>query len=160
MFSTDGTLISASTAPHRGGQHSTMGWPDHCAIHQSTQDHRVVRSSCIPPVNTVPHGSQIIVHSTSQHSTTWWSDHHAFHPPTQYHMVVRSSYIPPVNTVPHGGQIIVHSTSQHRTTWWLDRKLARKEARMRAQHGSLYCSLLEQDCDRYSNTDLHSTLPC
>ena len=61
------------------------------------------RSSCIPPVNAVPHGGQIIVHSTCQHSTTWWSNHRAFHLSTQYHMVVKSSCIPPVNTVPHGG---------------------------------------------------------
>ena len=47
-----------------------------------------LRSSCIPPVNTVPHGGQIIVHSTCQHSTTWWSNHRAFHLSTQYHMVV------------------------------------------------------------------------
>ena len=61
-----------------------------------------LRSSCIPPVNAVPHGGQIIVHSTCQHSTTWWSNHRAFH----------------LSTVPHGGQIIVHSTCQHSTTWW------------------------------------------
>ena len=77
-------------------------------------------SSCILPANTVPHGGQIIVHSTSQHSTTWRSDHRAFHQSTQYHMAVRSSDIPPVNTVPHGGQIIGHSTCQHSTTWWSD----------------------------------------
>ena len=72
---------------------------------------------CIPPVNTVPHGGQIVhptsttvllggqicippvntvggqmVHSTSQHS--WWSDG-AFHQSTQYHVVVRLC-IPPV----------------------------------------------------------------
>ena len=72
-----------------------------------------LRSPCIPPVNTVPHGGQIIVHSTSQHSTTWrsdhhsttwWSDHRAFRQLTQCHMVVRSSCIPPVNTI----------------TWWSD----------------------------------------
>ena len=80
----------------------------------------VVRSSCIIPVSTVPHGGQIIVYSTSQHSTTWWSDHRVFHQSALYHMVVRSSCIPPVNTVPHGGQIIVYSTSQHSTTWWSD----------------------------------------
>ena len=124
-------------------------------LHQSTQYHFVVRTSCIPPVNTVPHGGQIIAHSTSQHSTTWWSDHvhstsqhsitwwsdhvhstsqhsttwrsdhRAFHQSTQYHMAVRSSCIPPVNTVPHGGQIIVRSTNQHSTTWWPNRNLVR-----------------------------------
>ena len=106
------------------------------------------RSSCNPPVNTEPHGGQIIMHSTSQHRTTWRSDHRAFHQSTQNHMAVRSSfipsaqnhmavkssYIPPVNTEPHGGQIIVHSvntephgcqiivhsTSHHSTTWRSD----------------------------------------
>ena len=93
-------------------------------FHQSTQHHMVVRSTCIPPVNTAPHGgqinvhstsqlpaphggqmnvhytrSQINVHSTSQHSTTWWSDQRAFHQSTQYHMVVRSTCLTPVNTV-------------------------------------------------------------
>ena len=95
---------------------------DHRPFHQPTQCHMVVRSSCIPPANTVTHCGQIIMHSTSQHSTTWWSDHRPFHQPTQYHMVVRSSSIPPANTVPHGGQIIVHSTSQHSTTWWSDHR--------------------------------------
>ena len=80
-------------------QHSTTWWSDH----QPTPYHMEVRSSCIPPVKTVPHGKFI-----SQHRTTWWSDHQ----PTSYHMVVRSS----ANIVPHGGQII----SQHRTTWWSD----------------------------------------
>ena len=42
----------------------------HRAFHLSTQYHMVVRSSCIPPVNTVPHDGQIIVHFTCQHSTT------------------------------------------------------------------------------------------
>ena len=74
---------------HSTSQHSTIQWSDHCAFNQPTQNQMVVRSSCIPPVNTVPHGGQIIVHSTSQHSTTWWSDHHAFYQSTQYHMVVR-----------------------------------------------------------------------
>ena len=76
---------------------------NHRPFHQPTQYHMVVRSSCIPPANTV---------------FTWWSDHRAFHQPTQCHMVVKSSCIPPANTVPHGGQIIVHSTSQHSATWW------------------------------------------
>ena len=93
-----------------------------------------VRSLYIPPVNTVPHGSQITVHSTSQHSTTWqiivystsqhsttwWSHHCTFLQSTQYHMAVRSLYIPPVNTVPHGNHITVHSSSQHSTTWQSD----------------------------------------
>ena len=101
-------------------QHSTTLWSEHRAFHQSTQYHMVVRSSrippvntvphggqimCIPPVNTVPHGGQIIVHFTSQHSTTWRSDHRAFHQSTQYHTVVRLSCVLPINTVPHGGQI-------------------------------------------------------
>ena len=34
----------------------------------------VVISKCIPPVNTVPHDDQIIVHSTRQHITTRWSE--------------------------------------------------------------------------------------
>ena len=95
-------------------------------FHQLKQYHIVVRSLCIPSVNTVtyggqtlcippavtvPHGGQIIAHSSSQHSTTWWSDHCAFHQLTQYHIVVGSSCIPQVNTVPHSGRIIVHSTS-------------------------------------------------
>ena len=53
------------------------------AFYQSTQYHTAVRSSCIPPVNTVPHGGQIIVQPFSQHSTTWWSDHRAIHWSTQ-----------------------------------------------------------------------------
>ena len=89
-------------------QHSTTWWSDHRAF---------------PPVKTVPHGGQTIVHShqsrqyrmvvrpwcipTSQHSTAWWSGYSAF---------------PPVKTVPHGGQIMVHSTSQHSTTWWSDHR--------------------------------------
>ena len=90
---------------HSTSQHSTTRWSDHRAFHQSTQYHMVFRSPYIPPVNTLPHGGQIIVHSTSQHSTTWWSDHRVFHWSTQYHMVVRSSYIHQVNTVLYGGQI-------------------------------------------------------
>ena len=63
------------------------------------------------PYNAVPHGGQIIVHSTSQHSTTsdhcvllhsTTSDHRAFHQLTQYH--IRSSCIPPINS----------TTSDHR----------------------------------------------
>ena len=81
-----------------------------------------LRSPCIPPVNTVPRGGQIIVHSTCKHSTTWWSDHRAFHQSTQYDMAVRSSCIPPVITVPHGGQITVYSTGQHSTSWWSDHR--------------------------------------
>ena len=90
---------------HSTSQHNTIWcrWSDHRAFHQSTQHDMVVTSSCIPPVNTVPHavrlscippvnttrygaGGQIIVHSTSQHSTIWWSDHRAFHQSTQYHI--------------------------------------------------------------------------
>ena len=76
----------------------------------------VVSSSCIPPVNTVPRGGQIIMHSNSQYGTTWWSDHRVFHQSTQCHVVVRLPCIPPVNTVPHGGQIIVYSTCQQKKT--------------------------------------------
>ena len=81
-----------------------------------------VTSSYIPPVNTLPHGGQIIVHFPSQHTTTWRSDHRAFPPSTHYHTAVRPSCIPPVNTLPHGGQIIVHSPSQHTTTWRSDHR--------------------------------------
>ena len=81
------------------------------AFHWSTQYHMVVRSLCIPPVNTEPHGGQIIVSSTSQHSTTWWSDHRAFHQSIQHHMVVRSS---------------CNSTSQHSTTLWSDHRAHHK----------------------------------
>ena len=124
------------TIVHSTSQHNSTWWSDHRAFHQSTQSHLVVRAtqfhlvvrsiqftnhqrsrsgltanhcrpSCIPPVNTVPHGGQINVHSTSQDS---------------YHMVVRSLHIPPVNTVLHGGQTIMHSTSQHSTTWWSDHR--------------------------------------
>ena len=116
-------------------QHSTTWWSDHCAFYRSTQYHMVVRSLCIPPVNTVPH-DRIIVHSTCQHSTTWWADHCAFHWSTKYHMMIQSlcippstqyhimvqSCIPPVNTVPHGGHIKMHSTSQHSTTRWSDHR--------------------------------------
>ena len=108
----------------------------------------VVKSSCIPPVNTVPHGGKIIVHSTCQHSTTWWSDHRAFHQSTQYHMVVKSSCISPVNTDPHGGQIIVHSTCQHSTTWWSDH---------RAFHLSTqYHMMVKSSCISPVNTVPHS----
>ena len=41
---------------------------DQRAFHQSTQHHMVVRSTCIPSVNTVTHGGQINVPYTSQHS--------------------------------------------------------------------------------------------
>ena len=75
---------------HSISQHSSTWRSDHRAFHQSTQFHMAVRSSCIPPVNTIPHGGQIIVHSTSQHSTTWRSDHRAFNQSTQYHMAVRT----------------------------------------------------------------------
>ena len=85
-----------------------------------------VRSLCLPPVNTVRHSGQIMVHSISQRGTTWWSDRHAFHQAILCHTVVRSSCIPPVNTIPRGGQIVMHSTSQHSTTWWSDRKPVKK----------------------------------
>ena len=94
----------------------------YCSFYRSTQYLMVVRSPCIPPVNTIPHGGQISVHSTGQHSTSWWSDHRVLHQSTQYHMVVRPPCIPPVNTVPHGGQITVHSTSQHSASWWSDQR--------------------------------------
>ena len=83
--------------------------------------------SCIPPLNTVPHGGQITVystsqHRTSQHSTTCWSDHCTFHQSTQYqsaqyHMAVRSLYIPPVNTVPLASDLILRS-SEHAVSSW------------------------------------------
>ena len=69
---------------------------DHRAVHQSTLCHIWSDS----PVNTVPHGGQIIVHFTSQHTAT-------------FGQII-------VSTVPHCGQIIVHFTSQHRATWWSD----------------------------------------
>ena len=132
---------------HSTRQHSTTGWSDHRAFHPSTRYHRVVRSSCIPPVYTVPQCGQIIVHSTHRHSTTGWSEHRAFHPSTRYHSVVRSSCIPPINTVPQGGQVkpfhpstqyhrVVrsnHSTHQHGTTGWSDGESVRKEVGCRAQ---------------------------
>ena len=86
-----------STLPH-GGQIKPF--------HQLTQHHVVVRSSCIPPVGLVPHGGQIIIHSTSRPSTTWWSDYHPFHQSTQHHVAV----IPPINTVPHGPSAQYHMT--------------------------------------------------
>ena len=82
-------IPSVNAAPQGGqiiehfiGQHSTTRWSDHrafhlldyCAFHWLTHHHNVVRSSCIPSVNTVPQGGQIIVHSIGQHSTTRWSD--------------------------------------------------------------------------------------
>ena len=75
---------------------------------QSTQYHMADQSCTIPPVNTIPH--QIVVYSSSQHNTT--SDRRVFLQSTQYH--IRSSCIPPVNTIPH--QIVVYSSSQHNTT--------------------------------------------
>ena len=65
------TLHRTQIIVHSTSQHSATWWSDHHAFHQPTQWHIVVRSSCIPPANTVPHGGQIIVRSTSQHSTTW-----------------------------------------------------------------------------------------
>ena len=91
---------------------------------------------CIPSVNTIQHGGQI-VHSTSQHSTTWWTDN-AFHQSTQYHMVDRQC-IPPVNTVPHGGQTM-HSTSQHSTTWWSGSAFHRYHSTTWYSYGSFHQS--------------------
>ena len=88
--------------------------------YQSAQCLLVVRSWCIPPVNTVPHGDEILVHRTNQHSASWWSDLGASHQSTQCLMVVRSWCIPPVNTVPHGDEILVHPTNQHSASWWSD----------------------------------------
>ena len=59
---------------HSTSQHSATWQSDPLAFYQSTQHHMAVRSLCIAPVNTVPHGGQILLHSTSQHSTTWRSD--------------------------------------------------------------------------------------
>ena len=107
---------------------------DYCAFQQSTRYHMagqiivhstsqhgttwLARSSCILPVNMVPHGwsdhrafyqstryhmvGQIIVHSPSQHGITWLVRSRAFYQSSRYHMV---------------GHITVHSTSQHSTTW-------------------------------------------
>ena len=100
-------------------------------FHQSTLYHMAVRSLSIPPVNTVPHGGQIIVYSVSQHyhmggqiivysvsqhCTISRSDHCVFCQSTLYHMEVRSSRIPSVNTALYGGQIIVYYSSQYNTT--------------------------------------------
>ena len=115
-------------------QHSTTWWSDQRAFHQSTQHHMVVRSTCIPPVNTVPHGGQINVHPTSQHSM-----HHMVVRSSCIPPLVRSTCIPPVNTAPHGGQINVHSISQHSTTWWSDQ---------RALHQSTQCGQIGSLCER------------
>ena len=48
---------------HFISQHGATWWSDHRAFHQSTQCHMVVRS-CIPLINTVSHGDQI-VHCTN-----------------------------------------------------------------------------------------------
>ena len=48
---------------HSTNCYSTTWWSGHRAFHQSTQYHIAVRSSGIPPVNTLPHGGQIIAHS-------------------------------------------------------------------------------------------------
>ena len=130
-------------------QHCTTWRSDHCVFHQSTLYHMAVRSLSIPPVNTVPHGGQIIVYSVSQHCTILRSDHRVFHLSTLHYMAVRSLCIIPVNTVPHrhrvfrqstlyhmavksscipsvttvlyGGQLIVYSTNEQCTIWWSDR---------------------------------------
>ena len=81
-----------------------------------------LKSSCIPPANTVPHDGQIIVHSTGQHSITWKSDHRAFHQSTQYHMMVRSSCIPPVITVSHGNRIGSSQAKEHFRRYRIDRQ--------------------------------------
>ena len=125
----------------------------------------VVRSSCIPPVNTVPHGGQIIVHSTSQHiatcdqiivhstnyhSASWWSDHCAFHQSTYCHMI-RSSCILPIITVQHGDQII-GIPPFNSPTRWSDRKqgsVEEKTARLSLlfRSGSIF---LPSEVDRRS----------
>ena len=141
---------------HSNSQYGTTWWSDHRVFHHSIRYHMVVRSSCIPPVNTVPRGGQITVHSTIQYSTTWWSDHRAFYQSIQYHMEVKSLYIQSVKRVPHGGQIIVYSTSQYNTTWRSDHrvfhrsiKLVRKGAGLGAPGGTL-C-----DADRPFVKNLH-----
>ena len=134
-------MVVRSSCISHGGQITVYftWWSDHRAFYQSAQYNMMVRSPCIPPVSTVPHGVQITVHSTSDHSTTWCSDHRVFHQSAQYHTVVRSPSIPPmttvphvmvrspcispVNTVPHGGQITVHSTSQYSTSWWSNHRV-------------------------------------
>ena len=121
----------------------------HRVLHQPTQYHMAVRSSCNPPANTVPHGGQIIMQSTSQHSTTWRSDHHAIHQPTQYHMAVRSSCNPPANTVPHGGQIIMQSTSQHNATWRSDHAI---------HQPTQYHMAVRSSCNPPANTVPHGGL--
>ena len=72
----------------------------------------VVRSSCIPPVRTVPHGGQITVHSTSQHS----------------------GQITMHSTSQHSGQIIVHSTSQHSAIQWSDHHAFHQSAQWSDHH--------------------------
>ena len=77
-------------------------------IPPSTQCHMMVRSSCIQPVNPVPHGGQIIVPVRSSYILPvntvphGWSDHRALPQSTRYHMVGQITCILPVITVPHG----------------------------------------------------------
>ena len=73
---------------HSTSQHCTT-WCDHSQDSmwpQPTQYHMVVRSSSIPPINTVPH--DVTTANTVPHG-----------------MEVRSSSILPINTVPHGGTV-------------------------------------------------------
>ena len=63
-------FLPVTTVPHATSHYRATWWSDHRAFHQSTQDHMMVRSSCIPPVTTVPHDDQIIMHSTSNNSIT------------------------------------------------------------------------------------------
>ena len=90
-------------AAHQSIQHHTVVRPS-CGP-PVIQHHMVVRSSDSPPVNTAPHGGQIIGQPTGQHSITWRSDHRAAHRSTQHHMAVRSTGSPAVDTPLHGGQI-------------------------------------------------------
>ena len=96
---------------------SSSWWSDLGASHQSAQCLMAVRSWCIPPVSTELHGSLSQILVMVVRS---WCI-----PPvsTEPHggqilvMVVRSWCIPPVSKVPQGGQILVHPTSQHRASW-------------------------------------------
>ena len=64
----EGQIIVHSTSQHSAGWWSGhcafrqttqyLIWSGHCVFHQSSQYHMVVRSLCIPPVNTVLHGGQ------------------------------------------------------------------------------------------------------
>ena len=89
--------------------HALQSIQYHIVIVYSVCQHMAVKSLCIPSVNTVPYGGQIIAYSICQHRTIWRSDHCVLFQSIQYHMALRSC-IPPVNNVPHGGQT-VHSAS-------------------------------------------------